>query len=215
MGDYFDRRLAMHNKQMLPSKKQTICIIIFMLTSSLACNYPDVYKMVYYNFFGPEYTRQAQERNLEGTESARSYTRIAEQNTLHAEENNKQMTDESIMQTKNSVIMTQTEISKRYTSVAIGKEYDLTRTAYSIDQTVAAETLAVELPNPVIDAVRFPRTITTGELATGAIDFHDYNGDVNRVRIDAVRAERWSTMEFYPSIIKGDNTRGTIEFSFT
>ena len=125
------------------------------------------------------------------------------------------MTAESIRQTENSVIMTQTEISNRFTSVAIGKEYDLTRTAYSVDQTVAAETQAVERPNPVIDAVRFPPTITTGELATGTIDFHDYNGDVNRVRIDAVRAERWSTMEFYPSIIKGDNTRGTIEFSFT
>ena len=51
---------------MLPSKKQTICIIIFILTSSLACNYPDVYKMVYDNYFGPENTREAEERNLEG-----------------------------------------------------------------------------------------------------------------------------------------------------
>ena len=119
----------MHNKQMLPSKKQTICIIIFMLTFSLACKSPDVFKMVYDNYFGPENTREAQERNLEGTENARSYTRIAEQNTLHADENNKQMTAESIKQTENSVIKSQTEISNRYTSVAIGKEYDRTRTA--------------------------------------------------------------------------------------
>jgi hypothetical protein len=215
MGDSFEWRLAMHNKQMLPSKKQTICIVIFMLTSSLACKSPDVIKMVYDDYFGPENTREAQERNLEGTEYARSYTRIAEQNTLHADENNKQMTAESIKQTENSVIMTQTEISHKLTSVAIGKEFDLTMTAYSVATAVAAETQAVERPNPVIDAVRFPPTITTGKMATGWIDFHDYNGDVNRVRIDAVRAERWSTMEFYPSIIRGDNTRGTIEFSFT
>jgi ribosomal protein L18 len=215
VGESFEWRLAMHNKQTLPSKKQTICIIIFMLTSSLACNYPDVYKMVYDDYFGPGDTKEAQDRNLKGTENARMDTRLAEQNTLHAEENNKQMTVDAIKQTENSVIMTQTQISNRLTSVAIGKEFDLTSTAYSVATAVAAETQAVERPNPVIDSVRFPPTITTGKLAIGWIDFHDYNGDVNRVRIEAVQAEGWSTMEFYPSIIKGDNTRGTIEFSFT
>ena len=86
----------MNNKQMLPSKKQTICIIIFILTSSLACKSPDVARMVYDNFFGPENTRVAEEDNRQGTEVANIYKRIAEENTLHAEENNKQMTAQAI-----------------------------------------------------------------------------------------------------------------------
>lgn len=197
----------MNDHQTLPSKKQTICIILILLILSLACKSPDVFQMVYDSYFGPEETKEAEEINYSGTRNALMSTQIAKENTLLAEENNKKMTAESIQQTRNAVIMTQTGISKQSTSIAFAKAYELTTTSQ-------AQTLAAEPRSPVIDAVRFPATITSGELAIGTIDFHDYNGDVNRVRIDAVRAERWSTMEFHPIIIKGDNNRGTIQFSF-
>jgi len=205
----------MNDKQTLPSKKQTICIILIVLILSLACKSPDVYRMVYDNYFGPEDTREALESNRNGTEMALMETRVAERNTLHAEENNKRMTADAIQQTQNSIISTQTKIAYQNTVIAKKKEYETTSTAFALAKTVEAQTLAAEPRNPVIDAVRFPSTITTGKLAIGTIDFHDYNGDINRVQIAAVSAERWSTMEFYPSIIKGDNNRGTIEFSFT
>lgn len=199
------------------TKKNMIILSILILLVSLSCNHPDVYRMVDDYFFGKDKTREARDMQLEGTENARSSTQWAGEQTKNAEANNRLATQIAIQDTQNALNRTQTGIAANSTYAARVIEANNTNTAVAIKNTIYAQTMGADPRNPVIDSVRFPVVIYTGEAATGQIVFHDYNGDVRRVRIDAVKAIGWSPLEFTPDnrIISGDRFSGTIEFSFT
>ena len=88
---------------------------------------------------------------------------------------------------------------------------------YTADMKSDQETMAAEPRAPAIKSIRFPREITTDVTAEGFIDFHDANGDVNKVTISAIQAERFSPGGYDPpySLVHGDAKQGTYRFTFT
>ena len=198
------------NRPQLSLKQKLIVFILFITMLLLSCKYPDVAKMVIDSYFGPTETSEAEDLNRENTDIAILFESMNRRNTENADENNRRMTEDAVAYTQTSISLIQTSVAMEGTQKAVNAQYTADAKSYQ-------ETMAAEPRSPIIESIRFPREITTDVTAEGFIDFHDANGDVNRVTIAAIQAERFTSGGYDPpySLVYGDAKQGTYRFTFT